>query len=85
MQETPIQFLGQRDSPGEERGYPLQLGLRCGSNGKESTRHAGDPFLGQEDSLEDSVATHSCILAWRIPVGRGAWRATVHGVPKSQT
>ena len=28
MQETPIQFLGQRDSPGEERGYPLQLGLR---------------------------------------------------------
>ena len=28
MQETPIQFLGQKDSPGEERGYPLQLGLR---------------------------------------------------------
>ena len=28
MQETPIQFLGQKDSPGEAIGYPLQLGLR---------------------------------------------------------
>ena len=24
-------------------------------------------FLGQEDSLEEEVATHSSILAWRIP------------------
>ena len=31
------------------------------------------------------MATHSSILAWRIPVDRGAWRATVHGVTKSQT
>ena len=31
------------------------------------------------------MATHSSILAWRIPMGRGAWRATVHGVAKSQT
>ena len=23
--------------------------------------------LGQEDSLEEGIATHSCILAWRIP------------------
>ena len=28
---------------------------------------------------------HSTILAWRIPMDRGAWGATVHGVPKSQT
>ena len=26
------------------------------------------------------MATHSSILAWRIPVDRGAWWATVHGV-----
>ena len=31
------------------------------------------------------MATHSSILAWRIPMDREAWRATVHGVAKSQT
>ena len=31
------------------------------------------------------MATHSSILAWRIPRDRGAWQATVHGVAKSQT
>ena len=31
------------------------------------------------------MATYSSILAWRIPVDRGAWWATVHGVTKSQT
>ena len=31
------------------------------------------------------IATHSSILVWRIPVDRGAWRATVHGVTKSWT
>ena len=29
------------------------------------------------------MATHSIILAWRILMGRGAWRATIHGVTKS--
>ena len=28
------------------------------------------------------MSTHSSDLAWRIPVDRGAWRATVHGVAK---
>ena len=41
--------------------------------------------LGWEDSLEEGMATHSSILAWRIPVDRGAWRATVRGIAKSQT
>ena len=31
------------------------------------------------------MATQSSILAWRIPVDRGAWRAAVHGVTKSPT
>ena len=39
--------------------------------------------LGWEDSLEKEMATHSSILAWRIPTDRGAWWATVHGVAKS--
>ena len=31
------------------------------------------------------MATHSNILAWRIPMGRRAWRATVHGLAQSWT
>ena len=41
-------------------------------------------FLGQEDPLEKGLATHSRILAWRIPMDRGAWWATLHVVAKSQ-
>ena len=41
--------------------------------------------LGWEDLLEEGMATHSSIIAWRIPTDRGAWWATVHGVTKSQT
>ena len=40
---------------------------------------------GQGDPLEEGMATCSSILAWRIPMDRGAWRATVHGVTESQT
>ena len=39
--------------------------------------------LGWEDPLERGMATYSSILAWRIPMNRVAWRATVHGVAKS--
>ena len=42
-------------------------------------------FLGWEDPLEEGMATHSSILAWRISMERVAWGATVHGVTKSQT
>ena len=40
--------------------------------------------LGWEDPLEKEMATHSNILAWEIPMNRGAWRATVRGVEKSR-
>ena len=40
---------------------------------------------GWEDPLEEGMATHSNILAWRIPVDRGAWWAIVRGIAKSQT
>ena len=33
--------------------------------------------------LEEEMATHFSILAWRIPMGRGAWWVTVHGVAES--
>ena len=59
-------------------------------SGKEFTCSAGAAgelgwIPGQEDPLEAGIVTHSSILAWRIPMDRGAWRATVHGVAKSQT
>ena len=41
-------------------------------------------FLGWEDPLEKGMATHSSILAWRIPMDRGAWQSKVHGVTQNQ-
>ena len=41
--------------------------------------------LGWEDLLEEGMAAHSSILAWRIPMDRGAWQATVQEVTKSWT
>ena len=38
--------------------------------------------LGWEDPLGKEMATHSSILAWRIPVDRAAWQDTVHRVTK---
>ena len=64
-----------------------QLGFASGSVGKESTCNVGDlgSILGLEISLEGGMATHSRVLAWRIPTDRGTWWAIVHGVAKSQT
>ena len=45
----------------------------------------GVQSLGWEDPLEEGLATHSSILAWRIPMNRGAWWATVYRVTKSWT
>ena len=32
---------------------------------------------GFEDPLEEGMATHSSILAWRIPMDREAWQVTI--------
>ena len=63
------------------------MGFPGGSDSKESICNVGDLDLipGWEDPLEEGMAIHSSILVWRIPVDRGAWQATVHGVTKSQT
>ena len=42
-------------------------------------------FLSWEDPLEKGMATHSRILAWRIPMDRGAYWATVHEVTELDT
>ena len=47
----------------------LTFGFPCGSPDKESVCNEGDwvQSLGWEDPLEKGKATHSSILAWRIP------------------
>ena len=64
------------------------MGSSGGSDGKESACKAGDagsiPGLGRSLGLEKGAATHSSILAWRIPMDREAWWGTVHGVTKGQ-
>ena len=50
---------------------------------KKLPTKAGDiqtwvPSLGQEDPLEGSMATHSSILAWRIPMNGGAYSPWGH-------
>ena len=43
------------------------------------------PSLGWEDPLQEGMATHSSILAWRIPWTEERGGLPVHGVTKSQT
>ena len=73
----PGSIPGLGRSPGEGMGFP------GGSDSKESACNVGG--LGWEDPLEESMAAHSSIFAWRIPMDKQAWRATVHGVAKSWT
>ena len=61
----------------------MYMGLSDGSDGKESTCSAGD--LGLEDPLEKGKATHSNILAWRIPRTEEPGRLHSMGLQKSQT
>ena len=61
-------------------------GFPGGSDGKEAACNVGElgliPGLGR--SPGEGMGTDSSILAWRICMDRGAWRATVHGVAKSR-
>ena len=42
-------------------------------------------YLLEFAQTEKEMATHSSVLAWRIPGGRGAWWAAIYGVAQSQT
>ena len=88
MQETPVQFLDQEDPLRRDRlPTPVFTGFPGGSDGKESACNVGD--LGSISGLgrstgkgNDSPPHYSCL---ENPMDRGAWRAAVHGVVKSQT
>ena len=62
-----------------ENKPPQNLGFPGGSDSKEYACNAGDPgsIPGQEDPLEKGMATHSSILAWKIP-----WTEEPGGLPK---
>ena len=86
---NPSSILESGGSSGEGIGYPLQyswssLVAQMVKN-LPATWETWVWSLGWEDSLEEGIATHSSILVWRIPMDRGTWRATVHGVAKSRT
>ena len=82
-----ISGLGK--SPGGGHGNPLQYSwaslVAQTVKNPPAMREIQVQSLGQEDPLEEGMATHSIILAWRIPMDRGAWRAMVHGATKSWT
>ena len=80
---------GLGSSPGEGIGYPLQyfwasLVVQMVKS-LPAVLETWVRSLGWEDPLKEGMATHSSILAWRIPMDRGVWQATVHGVTKSCT
>ena len=64
-------IAGSKRSPGDRIGYPLQyswasLGAQIVKN-LPAMRETWVRSLGWEDPLEKEMATHSSILAWRIP------------------
>ena len=69
--------------PGEGIGYPIQYSwtslVALTVKNPPAMWETWVRSLGWEDPLEEGMATHSSILAWRIPMDRGAWQATVHG------
>ena len=49
------------------------------------TRLSDFTFTFRFHALEKEMATHSSVLAWRIPGMGGAWWAAVYGVTQSRT
>ena len=70
-----------------KEGKSVQRGLPSGLEVKYPpvVQETQVQSLSQEYPLEEGMATHSSILAWRIPMDRGAWKAIPHRVTKSQT
>ena len=80
---------GSGRSAGEGIDYPLQYSWASlvaeTVKNPPAVQETWVRCLDWEDLLKEGMATHSSILAWRIPMDRGAWRATVCGVAKSWT
>ena len=70
-------------SPGEGIGYPFQYSwaslVAQTIKNLFAMQETWVRSLGWEDPLEEGMATHSNILAWRIPMDRRVWQSTDHG------
>ena len=66
--QMALKYLTSRPGTDRYRSFLKQC-FPGGSDSKESACNAGDPGLipDREDPLEKGMATHSSILAWRIP------------------
>ena len=74
---------GTFKSAGLQQGFPDDTGGKYPTCQCRRRKRCGfDPW---EDPLEEEMATHSSLLAWRIPIDRGAWQATVHSITESRT
>ena len=65
-------------------GFPSDTVVKNPPNNYGDSRDLGQ-ILGQKDPLEKEIATHSSILAWKIPGTEEPDAATIHEVMKSQT
>ena len=65
-----VSLKTERDFPGGASGFCLPM---------QKTEELQVRSPGQEDPLEEGMATYSSILDWRI---QGAWWPTVHRVPR---
>ena len=85
----PSSILGLEKSPREGIGSPLQYSwaslVAQTVKNLPAIWETWVQSLGWEDPLEEGMATHSSILAWRISMNRGVWPTTVPGVTKSWT
>ena len=85
--EIWVQSLGWEDPL--EIGYPLQYSWASLVAETEKNLPAMQETwvqsLSWEDSLEEGKATHSSILAWRIPMDRGAWEIVSLGISFKNT
>ena len=85
----PGSIPGSRRSPEEGIGYPFQYSwaslVAQMIKNPPAVWETWVRSLDWEDTLEEGIATHPSILAWRIPMDRRAQRAIVHEVAKSRT
>ena len=88
---------GLERSPGEGNSNPLQYSCLENSMDRRAreaivhgvtkswTQLSDFTFTFHFHALEKEMATHSSVLAWRIPGTGGAWWAAVYGVAQSRT
>ena len=76
MQETLVRFQGSGRSAGEGIGYPLQYSwaslVAQTVKNLPAMQETWVQSLGWDDFLEEGMVTHTTILAYRVPMDRGA-------------